>query len=217
MYHSLTDSRAIRLILSKTEAGCIPPDQWFDALLPMEAYDSADIHWTHAEVIQQALQMLKPDTNTKLLDVGSGCGKFCLIFSLASQASCTGVELRGWLVELANKLKTDLGARLCSFVHGDMQDMDWSPYNTFYFYNPFYEFLMEENNDDRHRIDADLASDSSLFYRYRKIVFQKLADTAIGTRVLTYHGMGGPLPNQFVRIQSAKVHTGVMELWKKML
>src|SRR5690606_25332680 len=84
------------------------------------------------------------------LDIGSGSGKFCLIGSLTSPGQFVGVERRKYLCEVAKESAIRLGSS-AKFSNEDAFVIDWSYYDAFYLYNPFYELK-----------EADVRIDSSL-------------------------------------------------------
>lgn len=64
----------------------------FDQILDQRVRRASSVHWTSVEVILSILELLDLDENSKVLDVGSGCGKFCLVGALNSRAHFTGIE-----------------------------------------------------------------------------------------------------------------------------
>ena len=161
----------------------------FDQVFPAEIRKISETHWTPVEVAIRATELLVKDSRTRVLDVGSGCGKFCAIGALVSPGWFTGVEERLHLAEIARKASETLGATQASFIHGNMMDLDWSDFDSFYLFNPFYEHKMKSI-----RIDTTISHSQQKFDRYVEIVRAKLRGTRTGTRVVTYHGFGGDMP-----------------------
>ncbi len=190
-------------------------DGTFDFLLPQEAFDASAIHWTPFSVIYEVLRALNPSEETRLLDVGSGCGKFCIAAALLSPGLYTGVELRPWLHEAATTLKEELGVLNVGFIQGDMADLDWSSYNTFYFYNPFHEQIVDEKVSGQQRIDYSIDFNVDTYLTYRRTVFEKLEACPPGTKVVTYHGFGGILPEAYNLRICRKAGSGEVKLWVK--
>jgi len=190
-------------------------DSIFDYLLPQEAFDASAVHWTPFTVVYEVLKLLHPSENTRLLDVGSGCGKFCIAAALLGPGHYTGVELRPWLHELSLEVKKDLGVERAEFILGDMKNLDWAQYNCFYFYNPFHEQILDENTSDRKPIDRSLEFHVDNYLVYRRVVREKLEVCPSGTRVVTYHGMGGYFPNDYALIDTKTVGSGEVKLWIK--
>jgi hypothetical protein len=84
----------------------------------------------------------------------------------------------------------------------------WSRYNAFYFYNPFCE-----NVDPDKKIDDHVELSLSLYDQYIRMAQERLAQGLPGTRVVTYHGMGGDMPDGYERILREFQNTGFLELW----
>jgi hypothetical protein len=183
----------------------------FDRLYPMDVAKNSHPHWTPVEVAIRALELFNPDDETRLLDVGSGCGKFCLIAGLTSKGHFNGVEQREYLVDVAQDLADELQVSNVSFINGDMTDLDWTIFNCLYFFNPFYENKMGTS----FWIDDTLPINIDLYNTYIQTVESKLLTTKPGTRVVTYHGFGGVFPKEFRCILREEIWSGHLELWVK--
>lgn len=153
---------------------------------------------------------LGTDPGIRLLDVGSGCGKFCLILAASGPGRVTGVEQRANLHEQAQTAAELLGLRNTSFVCGRMEDLDWRAFNTFYFFNPFYERIAH-----RKGMDDRTPPHAGLFFDMVKTAREKLAEAKPGSRVITYHGMGGRLTPDWQLIRTEEIHTDELQLWVK--
>ena len=53
-------------------------DEKFHQLYPLHIQKLADKHWTPLKVAKYAVDFLVPEAGAKVLDIGSGAGKFCL-------------------------------------------------------------------------------------------------------------------------------------------
>jgi SAM-dependent methyltransferase len=187
-------------------------DAWFDDQLPVGLQLKAEVHFTPLEVVRQAVALLVPFANMSVLDVGSGSGKFCIEAArVAPSARFVGVEWRPHLVQLATRLARDAGRSNVGFIHGNAFDHDWSTYDAFYFYNPF----AEQHIDRSFVIDETIAFDPSNFDLYVTAAFERLARARPGTRVVTYHGLGGPLPESYELASAAPTGSDRVELWIK--
>jgi DTW domain-containing protein YfiP len=126
-----------------------------------------------------------------ILDVGSGVGKFCMTAAREVEtATFVGVEWRAHLVEVATQLAALGGLVNVRFVFANAFDLDWSAFDGFYLYNPFAEHLF----GSAFRLDHAIDFDRTNFARYASAVQHRLAKARIGTRIVTYHGFGAPLP-----------------------
>lgn len=182
----------------------------FDQVYPPMIRKLSQIHWTPVEVAIRAAELLVSNRQTRVLDVGSGCGKFCAVAALSSSAHFIGIEQRPHLLATAKKAAAELGASQVSFIPGNMADLDWSFFDAFYLFNPFYENILKAI-----RIDETVAFNRDKFSRYVEIVRTKLRNAKIGTRVATYHGFGGEMPIGYRRIKKEPIGTSYLELWVK--
>jgi SAM-dependent methyltransferase len=187
-------------------------DEAFDCQLPRQLQMKSALHLTPAAVAREAAQLLAPQPGMRVLDVGAGPGKFCVL-AAHERPGCSfvGVEIRPSLIKVARKLAARTGLANVSFVEGDAMELDWSTYDAFYFYNPFGEQLFGR----AFRLDRTLALDPSRFLDYVLGARQRLAAARIGTRVVTYHGLGAPTPLGYDRVDTPATGTYRLELWIK--
>ena len=116
-------------------------DAAFDALLPSSQSDLSRNQWTPLSVVKEAADFLAAP-GRKVLDIGSGNGKFCLYAaSLYPETLFFGIEQRRDLDETAQSIKNLLGIQNVTFIRGDILRQDLRVYDAFYFYNAFYENL----------------------------------------------------------------------------
>lgn len=181
-------------------------DAELDQVFPDELRDRSLLHWTPVAIATRAAELLAPSPDVRVLDVGAGVGKVCLIGALITGATWWGIEQDAVQVAAANHAAWMLGiADRTRFVHGDGSRLAWDEFDAFYFYNPFTTVL--------------LAPHASPFVRYATIqstlrrVEQRLAATRPGTRVVTYHGFGGQLPAGFTRLVREPAGEDALELW----
>ena len=187
-------------------------DYEMDYIFPPDIAKKSHPHWTPAGVASRALELLNTTEESNVLDIGSGCGKFCIIAGLSSKGHFTGVEQRKNLVEVADQVTKELQIKNVSFIHGNMLDLDWTVYNCLYFFNPFYEHVM---SDPHYWIDDTLPINKKTFDNYVKSVQLKLKSVKVGTKVVTYHGFGGKFPFGYLRLIKEEAYTGNLELWIK--
>ena len=197
-------------LLKDLRAGRSVPDRKFDELYPPEVRVHSKIHFTPVRVALRALDWVGFDAGLRVLDVGSGCGKFCLIFAAASRGKVTGIEQRPFLHEVAVAASERLGLTNTTFLCGRMEDLDWKEFNTFYFFNPFYERIAF-----RKGIDDRTPPHATIFFEHLRAVKDKLAGAKSGARILTYHGLGGRLPSDWVLIRSEAIGTDELQMWVK--
>lgn len=181
-------------------------DEEFDQVFPEEFRERSFLHWTPVAVAMRAAELLAPEPSLRVLDVGAGVGKMCLVGALVTGATWWGIEQDQVLVAAANHAAWALDIdRRTRFVHGDGSRLAWDEFDALYFYNPFTTLM--------------LAPHASPFVRYATIqntlrrIEQRLASAREGTRVVTYHGFGGKLPAGYTLISREPAGGDVLELW----
>ncbi len=156
-------------------------DRQFERLVPDPLRPLAAQSWTPAHFALRAVALLAPRPGLRVLDVGAGAGKLCAIGALAGACTWVGVERRAELVDAARSLFGLLGVSEHAIMrHGDAFELDWSEYDSLYFYNPF------DPSDATRRAPTEVA-----------LACARLARLPEGTRVVTLDGYGGPMPSGF--------------------
>lgn len=186
----------------------LPEADDFDRLLDDEARRLSMIHWTPAAVCRRAAELLALTPGERVLDVGSGIGKLCLLASERSEGRFVGIEQRAPLVATAQSLAARLGST-ATFIHGDAFDVAWSDYAALYFYNPFDEARFPSTR----LIDGTLATGPHVFDRLVASAQQRLTELGAGTRVVTFHGIGGPMPECYQLELIEKIGDETLERW----
>ncbi len=164
-------------------------DEKFDLVFPARIRKLSGLHWTPVRVAAEAARFLVTASRTRVLDVGSGPAKFCLVAASLTHGSFTGVEQRKDLVAAARKAVLRLQLDDVEIIQGNVLDVAFAHYDAFYLYNPF-----EENNAREHKIDATVHLSPLLFKRYNSYVAAQLGAMPIGTRVVTYAGYADEIP-----------------------
>ena len=152
---------------------------------------------------------LATHSGVKVLDIGSGVGKFCLAGAYYKpHASFFGVEQRENLVVHAEKARDILGLQNVHFIHRNITQLDFKQYNHFYFFNSFYENLL-----DKDKIDDSLTYSTHLYNKYHRLLYKKLDEMPEGTRVATFHCVEDKMPAGYWLVDS-KVGT-LLKFWLK--
>lgn len=185
-------------------------DGVFDLVYPRAIRMVSSIFWTPVSVALRAAELLVVDCGTRVLDVGSGVGKFCVVGALATGASFTGIEQRGHLVDTAREAAKRLGAR-ATFIHGRLTNDSLQDIDALYFFNPFAENAFPPEDHLDHTVELSL--DRALFDV--ELAERLLAGAKVGTRVVTYHGFGGDMPPTYTLQLTEKIRTDRLELWVK--
>jgi SAM-dependent methyltransferase len=190
-------------------------DKWFSSdvqfhhLYPLSVQALAARHWTPLSIAQKAAGFLATEDKSRILDIGSGIGKFCLAAAhFEPQCRYYGVEQRKDLVAHSEIAKGILGMTNVTFIHGNFTHLDLRNYDHFYFYNSFYE-----NLDDSDKIDNRINHSGSLYNYYNNRLFKYLAQSPAGTKLATFHSLGNEVPPCFELVNSDAV-TG-LKFWIK--
>ncbi len=183
-------------------------DDGFDLIYPPEIRDLSPVHWTPVIAARLAAGFLVRAPGTRVLDIGCGPGKFCIVGALTTTGEFTGVEQRKRLCDAARAAIENAGIANAEIVHGNLLKVDFSKFDAFYLFNPFQENLKPDM-----RIDASVNLSSVLYESYTEHVAEQLAMAPLGTRVATYHGPGEVIPSGYECLESALDHG--LQLWEK--
>ncbi len=174
---------------SKTESWFCT-DAKFDQLYPYAIQELAKKHWTPLSVARKAAAFLSAENKSRILDIGSGAGKFCLAAGYYyPNASYYGVEQRSSLVYKAEIARMILRLDNVSFIHSNFTRLDLRDYDHFYFYNAFYENLVGTD-----KIDNSIVYSGELYNYYNRYLYNQLNQKPAGTRLATYHSMEDEIP-----------------------
>jgi SAM-dependent methyltransferase len=168
-------------------------------------------HWTPLAVARRAAELLANGGTPRVLDVGSGVGKFCIAGALTTRAWFVGVEQRGHLVAAAREAASRCGARRASFVQANVFDVDFAEFDALYFYNPFLELV----DPPPFPIDHTVPMSPTRHREYVSATWSRLKDARAGTRVVTYGGFGGEMPPGFTCELEEDGHRDPLVLWIK--
>jgi predicted RNA methylase len=183
-------------------------DSDFDRIYPERIKTLSALHWTPIDVALRASQFLAPKPNFRVLDIGSGAGKFCFVGATSTEAFYTGVEQRKSLVEISKRVCHFHCVENIEFVHSNIVDIDFRKYDSFYFFNSFYENLAPWGTIDK-RVDLN----STLYHKYCRHIKQAFKALPSGTRIATYCGSEDVIPNGY-ELMGVEVK-GLLHFWKK--
>ncbi|MEC5142713.1 methyltransferase domain-containing protein [Chitinophaga sp. 212800010-3] len=174
-------------------------NKWFDSdtdfhhLYPLYIQILAQKHWTPLEVIKKAADFLAITPGAKILDIGSGPGKFCLGAAYYKpECAYYGIEQRYDLVRYATVAKEILGFGNVNFIHNNIVYIDFTQYDHFYLFNSFYE-----NLPGTYKIDDKLTYSKYLYNKYSWYVYGQLEKMPVGTRIATFHCSDDEMPNGY--------------------
>ena len=175
------------------QASWFSSDYRFHTLYPPFLRPLSKNHWTPLMVVRKAAMFLAAEKGTRVLDIGSGMGKFCLAAAYyCPQAYYFGIEQRRDLTEYAEAARRTLGLNNVSFMHGNITELDFSQYDHFYFYNSFYENIAPVG-----KIDEKIPYSVERYNHYQYFMYRQLARKPSGTRVATYYGRDDQMPRGY--------------------
>ncbi|MBS1918174.1 MAG: methyltransferase domain-containing protein [Bacteroidetes bacterium] len=184
-------------------------DEQFNHLYPLPVQALAKRHWTPLHVAYLASKHLAAETGSRILDIGSGVGKFCLAAAYYRPDSFYyGIEQRRPLVRDAETARKILKSTNVSFIHGNFTQIDFKQFDHFYFYNSFYENLASTD-----KIDYDIQYSEELYDYYSRFLRKRLEQKPAGTKLVTFHSMEDELPSGFELVGSDL--SNLLKFWIK--
>ncbi|MES1220842.1 MAG: methyltransferase domain-containing protein [Bacteroidota bacterium] len=184
-------------------------DRRFIEIYPQNIQKISQRHWTPVSVIRQAARFLSPAPNLRILDIGSGIGKFCLVAAHDNPDSIfIGVEQRAELVQVAEHAKEILAIKNVIFHHENITGTDLSAYDHFFFFNSFFEQIEPVD-----RMDGSIVYSNANYAYYTEVLYKKLEILPPGTRLVTYHGKHSQVPPGFVLRD--RTFDNLLEFWIK--
>ncbi len=165
-------------------------DDAFDRYLPLAERRLSKVHWSPLAVIGKAAAFLARNPGGKIIDVGSGTGKFCIGAARNHPLSdFYGIELREGLHRSALELKTRSGLENVHFMHGNFTEFDFGHFTGIYFFNSFAEHICPFD-----RIDSSVPHSSLLYTHYSSHLYQILEEMPSGTRLASYYVCENEIP-----------------------
>lgn len=184
-------------------------DREFNSLYPLSIRALAKYHWTPLNIAEKAAYFLAGNDHARILDIGSGVGKFCLTAAYHTpNALYYGVEQRKGLIDFAEAAKSTLHLENVSFIHGNFTQLDLKKFDHFYFYNAFYE-----NLDGTDKIDDSIDYSGELYNYYNRYLFNQLQQKPAGTRLCTLCSLESEVPPDF-RVIHAEMED-LLKFWVK--
>lgn len=185
-------------------------DAHFNRLYPSSIQLLAQRHWTPLSVARKAAVFLAAENNVKILDIGSGVGKFCLAAAhYKPKAFYYGIEQRKGLVNHAERAREILKVENASFLNGNFTQIDFRHYDHFYFYNSFYE-----NITGTHKIDNSIDYSLELFNYYNRYLHKQLEQKPPGTRMVSFHSLEDEIPQGYHIVGSEM--NDLLKFWIKL-
>lgn len=168
-------------------------DLALNQLYPESSQLLAEKHWTPLNIARKAARYLANEEGARILDIGSGVGKFCLAAAYHQpNAQFFGIEQRHHLYHTAETARLNLALPNVEFIYGNFTQLDLTAYDHFYFYNSFHENLVDHDH-----IDESIDYSVELYFYYTRFLFKQLEKMPSGTRIVTYHSLEGEIPPGF--------------------
>lgn len=196
------------MVFEHLKSGLDVNDQEFDSIYPREIKTASEIHFTPVEVTKIAARFLVGKPRAKVLDVGSGAGKFCMIGAVCTDGLFTGVEQRESLHLVSQQLAGRYKCPNATFIHSNILEINFQQFDAIYFFNSFLENIFQANP-----IDESVALDKSLYAVYTSYMKQQLDSMPAGTRLATYFSFMDEIPKSYA-IQSTHFDSK-LKLWVK--
>jgi len=192
--------------------GGLADDATFDALYAEPIRSRSSSFWTPVAVATRAAQLFAQYKARRVLDVGSGPGKFCLAAAFARpDLDFTGVEQRPHLVEAAQRAGARLDVKNARFLVGDVTTFPWSEFGGLYLFNPFAENVFEKHK----HIDELVELSTGRFIEDTRRVRDALTEASVGMVMVTYWGIGGPIPASYDLVHAERARSDWLRVWVK--
>jgi SAM-dependent methyltransferase len=190
----------------------IADDDAFDALYPPAIRAASGRFWTPLSIAARASRLFSHQGARRILDLGSGAGKFCLAAAVARpDLDLIGVEQRPHLVETASLAAFRLGLDNVRFHAGDATLAPLDGIDGLYLYNPFGENRCPPSE----RLDFTVELSEGRYDRDVARVASLLAAARPGLVMITYHGFGGPIPATWELVRAEPTRSDWLRVWIK--
>jgi SAM-dependent methyltransferase len=183
MYAQLSEAETVTEKLFKA-------DRVFNRLYPQSIGKLDGKHWTPLHIAKKAAEFLAADNGMRILDIGSGVGKFCLGAAYHKpDAYYVGIEQRKYLTQVAENARAVLKLDNVRFIEGNFTQLDFRNYDHFYFFNAFYENLFGTE-----KIDHSIEYSTALYDYYNHYLYTQLELKPAGTKLATFHSLEYEIP-----------------------
>lgn len=184
-------------------------DSVFDLIYPEYIRKLSERAWTPIDIAQRAARLFSERGANRVLDVGAGVGKFCIVAALTTDLNLMGIEQREDLVALAHSVLRTFSIPRVHIYHTSLEGVDLDAYDGVYFYNPFTDIgSVPSRIDDRTTpLNAEPAErDVARIERY-------LARARPGMIMVTFHGFGGAVPQGWIHLADETLGVPFLKLW----
>jgi len=155
----------VKLKRDRLNASLFSNDTTFDWMYP-EYFQLLSNHWTPLAIARKAAGFLA-EPGARVLDIGSGIGKFCLAAGYHfPKTFFHGVEQRHELFYMAEEAKEYTKLSNVNFIYANITQINFKQFDHFYFYNSFYENINRAN-----KIDDTIELSESLYSFYTQYLY----------------------------------------------
>jgi Methyltransferase domain len=197
------------MIFQKIRLNIEIKDSEFDVIYSKKIKKVSDIHFSPIDVCKIAANFLVDKDGKRILDVGAGAGKFCMIGSVCTEGFFTGVEQRTHLHDLAKSISIKYDLSNVAFINSNIMDISFQDFDGFYLFNPFYE-----NINVSGKMDDAVELKRELYDKYSLYVKIQLGLKPIGTKLVTYFSYLTEIPESYKMKFSD--FDGKLKMWEKM-
>ncbi|WP_343692190.1 class I SAM-dependent methyltransferase [Chitinophaga sp.] len=194
---------------SRVNTQTFTSDDAFDLIYPRGMQQLSKRHWTPLQIATASAAFLAHKPGTRILDIGSGVGKFCLIGAhFHPNSYFYGIEQREDLYLHARTAKEVLKVENADFILGNFTRFNADQYDSFYFYNSFFEHLTPEDG-----IDQQIDFSTNLYDYYTRYMQDIMDQRGSGTRLVTYYSMGDEVPDSYQLVDASD--DMLLKMWIK--
>lgn len=172
-------------------------DESFDMIYEPVVKRLSAVHWTPVAVALKASAWLVQKKGDRILDIGSGAGKFCFVGAISTDGHFTGVEKIKKLSDISKKIQKRENIKNIKFLLDDIKNIPLTGYSGIYFYNAFHELILEDDTIENPALIAE-----QMYYDYSNYLYEQLENLPVNTRLVTYYGHINQVPNNYKLVDS---------------
>lgn len=180
------------MIIQRLKAGIDVSDREFDAIYVQKMRQVSKFHFTPVAVARKAASFLVSRPGARVLDIGSGAGKFCMVGAACTEGFFTGVEQRHYLVLFSSLLAKWHRLNNLRYIHSNITEVKFQDFDAIYFYNSFCENIVPNNP-----IDDTIRPDKAHYFKYSQYMKTQLDGMRVGTRLATYFSTLDEVPESY--------------------
>lgn len=204
----MNDTHIKNFLLRISQGGTCTDDE-FDQLYPDKVRHLSYHYWSTFNLSAKAAILSCYKDKAKILDLGSGSGKFCLVGSLVTNGQFYGVEKRKYLTDIAKNIGALCPGNKPKFIHGDLAEIDWKVFDSIFMFNPLTEYRSAKQMDEYSQYNLDA------YNNYMKLISCKLDEMTKGTRFVAVCEFAFKPPKSYEKIHASMVDGLPFGVWQK--